>query len=185
MDKSSFFFLSAARLTWQAKVTKKFCGRKQADVGMKPSKTNQTWWEWHHNTFTPSLHLVPFCQLYLVFVVCVHMRVMEGVGWVVLHGLIELHGHVVHVDVHREVWWLQLNCYWAWQMWIILYPEAVQCMSSAESIWHVGVSGMLWTFVAEHRTCRLSYIQKAGEWAVLSALLVCSYAFGVHSLMCM
>ena len=30
---------------------------------MKRSKTNQTRWEWHHSTFTPSLHLVPFCQL--------------------------------------------------------------------------------------------------------------------------
>ena len=30
---------------------------------MKPSKTSQTRWERHHNTFTPSLHLVPFCQL--------------------------------------------------------------------------------------------------------------------------
>ena len=28
--------------------------------GMEPSKTNQTR---RHNTFTPSLHLVPFCQL--------------------------------------------------------------------------------------------------------------------------
>ena len=32
-------------------------------VGMEASKTNQTRWEWHCNTFTPSLHLVPFCQL--------------------------------------------------------------------------------------------------------------------------
>jgi len=30
---------------------------------MEVSKTNQTRWEWHHNAFTPSLHLVPFCQL--------------------------------------------------------------------------------------------------------------------------
>ena len=28
-----------------------------------PSKINQTRWKWYHNTFTPSLHLVPFCQL--------------------------------------------------------------------------------------------------------------------------
>ena len=44
------------------KVTKKFAKRKQAHVGMKSSKTNQTRRERHHNTFTPSLHLVPFCQ---------------------------------------------------------------------------------------------------------------------------
>ena len=30
-------------------------------VGMEPSKAR---WEWHFNTFTPSLHLVWFCQLY-------------------------------------------------------------------------------------------------------------------------
>ena len=32
-------------------------------VGMKSSKTSQTRCERHHNTFTPSLHLMPFCQL--------------------------------------------------------------------------------------------------------------------------
>ena len=36
---------------------------------MEPSKINQTRWEWHHNNFTPSLHLVPFCQLRFVFVI--------------------------------------------------------------------------------------------------------------------
>ena len=46
----------------KGKVTKKFAKRKQAHVGMKSSKTNQTRRERHHNTFTPSLHLVPFCQ---------------------------------------------------------------------------------------------------------------------------
>jgi len=25
---------------------------KQAHIGMEPSKTNQTRWEWHHSTFT-------------------------------------------------------------------------------------------------------------------------------------
>ena len=28
---------------------------------MEASEINQTRWEWHHTTFTPSLHLVPFC----------------------------------------------------------------------------------------------------------------------------
>ena len=31
---------------------------------MEPSKTRQTRWEWQHNTFTPSLHLVPFWYNY-------------------------------------------------------------------------------------------------------------------------
>jgi len=31
-------------------------------VGVGSSKTKQRRWEYHHNTFTSSLHLVPFCQ---------------------------------------------------------------------------------------------------------------------------
>ena len=42
---------------------KKFSERKQVHARMEDSKINQTRWEWHHKTFTPSLHLVPFCQL--------------------------------------------------------------------------------------------------------------------------
>ena len=34
-----------------------------AHVGMESSKSNQTRWEWHNSTVSPSLHLVPFCQL--------------------------------------------------------------------------------------------------------------------------
>ena len=49
-------------------VIKMFSKGKQAHVGMEPSKTSQTRCERHHNTFTPSLHLVPFCQL-CIFVV--------------------------------------------------------------------------------------------------------------------
>ena len=37
--------------------------RGDVHVGMEPSQTSQTRWEWHCNTFTPSLHLVPFCRL--------------------------------------------------------------------------------------------------------------------------
>ena len=59
---------------------KKFSKGKQVHVGMERSKTSRTRWERHHNTFTPSLHLVPFCQLCFVFVSCVHMRVEEGSG---------------------------------------------------------------------------------------------------------
>ena len=41
--------------------SQKFSEWKQADVGIEFSKTNQTRLEWPHNTFTPSLHLLPFC----------------------------------------------------------------------------------------------------------------------------
>ena len=40
-----------------SKSHKKFSEWKQLHVEMEPSKTNQTRWEWHHNTFKPSLHL--------------------------------------------------------------------------------------------------------------------------------
>ena len=48
-------------------------------------KNNQTRWEWHHNTLTPSLHLVQFCHhlhkiICFVFVSCVHRGVVEGSG---------------------------------------------------------------------------------------------------------
>ena len=40
----------------QEQVTKTFSEWKQVPVGMEPSKTSQTKWKWHHNTFTPSCH---------------------------------------------------------------------------------------------------------------------------------
>ena len=52
-------------------------------------------WERYHNTFTPSLHLMPLCQLCFVFVSCVPRRVVEGSG----EGS---GGCVVHVDVDGE-----------------------------------------------------------------------------------
>ena len=48
---------------WKMEQVTKFSEWKQTHVWMEPSKTSQTKWERHHNTFTPSLHLVPFCQL--------------------------------------------------------------------------------------------------------------------------
>ena len=111
------------------KSQKKFSEQKQAYVGMEPSKTNQTRWEWDYNTFTPSLHLVPFYQPCLVFIICVNTRVVEGSGVDVV-----LHGCAVHDYVHGED-----------KIWSVLYAEAVECMSSAWSVWHVGVSVMLST----------------------------------------
>ena len=62
------------------KVTKKFSECKQAQVGMEPSKISQQ----HHNTFTSSLHLVPFCYLCLrLLVVCIG-GLWKAVGRVLL-----------------------------------------------------------------------------------------------------
>ena len=58
-----FSLTTSIKKKQQEQVTKKFSKWKQAHVGMEPSKTSQTRWERHYNTFTPSLHLVPFFQL--------------------------------------------------------------------------------------------------------------------------
>ena len=42
---------------------------------VSPFRISISWvWKWYHNTFTPSLHLVPFCQLALPCASCVHRR---------------------------------------------------------------------------------------------------------------
>ena len=67
------------------KSQKDFSEQKQAHVGMEPSKTSQTRWEWHHITFTPSLHLVPFCQrcaLHLLYAQKGCGRQWSGKCWV-------------------------------------------------------------------------------------------------------
>ena len=64
-------FFSLTITKWQYKKEKKavetthkqFSKGKQVHVRMELSKTNQTRWEWHHNIYAPSLHLVPFCLL--------------------------------------------------------------------------------------------------------------------------
>ena len=55
-------------------------------------KTSQTSCKRHHNTFTPSLHLVPFCQLCFAFVVLTYFISVLSNG----EGSA---GCVVHVDV--------------------------------------------------------------------------------------
>ena len=40
----------------QEQATEKCSEQNLAHVGMEPSKTNQTRWEWPNSTFTPSLH---------------------------------------------------------------------------------------------------------------------------------
>ena len=104
---SSTTFFSILRLNgtdwhadfWVKRVsTERRTYRRQADiytshkkflhVGMETSKTNQTRREWHHNTFTPSLHLVPFCHHLHKYALCLLVVCREGlwkaVGWVVV-----------------------------------------------------------------------------------------------------
>jgi len=75
-----FFINPEGGLLMAHKVTtshRKFSEWKQAHLGMELSKTSQTRWEWHHNTFTPSLHLVPFCQLPMPYVVYIYITLLS------------------------------------------------------------------------------------------------------------
>ena len=70
-------------------------------VSQKPTKLDGN--DTMQNTFTPSLHLVPFCHhLHKLCVCynCVHRRVVEG-------SAVGIAGCVVHVHVHGE--WVK--CY--------------------------------------------------------------------------
>ena len=58
-----FFSFTIPKWKSNRNKSQKFSEGKQAHLGMEASKTKQTRWEWHHNTFTPSVNLVPFCQL--------------------------------------------------------------------------------------------------------------------------
>ena len=93
---------------------------------MQPSKTSQTSWQHHHNTFTPSLHLVPFGLV----LVCVHRKVVKG------NGLGSAYGCVVRVScVVGAATQLLLSMADT----VSLDTEAVECTSRAESVWHVRV----------------------------------------------
>ena len=50
-------------------------------------KTSQTRWERHHNTFTPFLHLVPFCQLCTTKKLSTHSLNEQGTQHCSLHSL--------------------------------------------------------------------------------------------------
>ena len=143
------------------KDTKKFAERKQAHVGMKPSKTSQTRWERHHNSFTPSLHLVPFCQnsvcMCLLVVcrrglscrwksvvwVCVHIVSMLFCWWLVVTvaGMVQVVCRSCGVG---EEWWVWVVCWnvhyvkfypcLAWQLWVVLYIGGYEVSSGNVSV---------------------------------------------------
>ena len=70
---------------------------KTSAVEMEPQKKQPNWMGMTQQQFTPSLHLVPFFQLYIYIYIIMHLLVVcigglwKAVGWVVLG-----------VDVHRE-----------------------------------------------------------------------------------
>ena len=84
-------------------------------------------------------------------------------------GCIGSAGCEVHVDVHGSELcceWLQVNCYTEHDRYGLpcLYAETVECMSSAGSVWYVGVEVLLWNFVAtEHGRYKLSSKWKTME----------------------
>ena len=72
-------------------ILSKFFEQKQEHVGIEPSKTNQTRWEWHHNTFTTFLYIL--CH-FSNYVLCLLFVCIEGlwkaVGWVVQWGYLRI-----------------------------------------------------------------------------------------------
>ena len=77
-------------------VRKSFPSWKQAHVGMEASKTNRTRWEWHHNTFTPSLHLVPFCQL------CTPQNSLHALSLPIMHWMKKVLSYAHHGPTHKR-----------------------------------------------------------------------------------
>ena len=63
------WFSSTPQKKKQEQVTKTFSKWKHVHVGMEPSKTSQTRWEWHCNTFTPS-HWSNEYKLFVIHVFC-------------------------------------------------------------------------------------------------------------------
>ena len=105
----------------------------------------------------------------------------KAVGWVVLRGC------VVHVDVHRKVLccgWLQLNCYWAWQMWSLLYAETVVCMSSAKSV-GVWVNILLLLNMANMGCLVCGRLWSEQCWVPCWWYSLCIHLVGVNRLICM
>ena len=84
---------------------------------MEASKTNQTRWEWHHNTSTPSLHLLPFCQL------CTPQNSLHALSPPIC---IEWTSYSALLTPQHGRYGL------SW-----LYAETVQCMNNAGSVWYV------------------------------------------------
>ena len=60
------------------KSKKSFLKENKRMYGWKPLKTNQSRWEWHHNIYTPSLHLVPFCCHLHKYALCLLVLCREG-----------------------------------------------------------------------------------------------------------
>ena len=53
----------SSKQTKKTQVTKRDLWMKSSTCREGAIKNQPTRWEWHHNTFTPSLHLVSFCRL--------------------------------------------------------------------------------------------------------------------------
>ena len=119
-----------------------------------------------HNTFTPSLHLMPFCChldkiICFVFVSCVQMRVMEG-------SVVGVAGCVVQVDVHGK--WV---VFWVAEMYsvvAILSMADMACLNSLYACRNFGVYDQCWvcviywswSYVVKFYCCRLTDMEDCG-----------------------
>ena len=93
----------------QEQVTKKFSEWKQAHVGMERSKSSRTRWERHHNTFTPSLHLVPFCQLCTTKKLFTHSLNEHNTQHCSLHSLPHKRQSISVTFTSNKIWQHNLN----------------------------------------------------------------------------
>ena len=78
----------------------------------EPLRTSQTRWKWQHNTFIPSLHVVPFCQLCLVFMFIRGHKMYgccESIVGSLLSWFLRVPATVMNFFVQETLfWWLVL-----------------------------------------------------------------------------
>ena len=106
-------FSSFLKKSTQQKTTgtsrKTFPEQKQTHVGMESSKTNQTRWEWHHNTFIiptsyailPTMHTIKHSTCSLKPFCSVAIKLQPSTTQLTLHASQHaLHTHTQHYTLH-------------------------------------------------------------------------------------
>ena len=107
--------------------------------------------EWHHNTFTPSLHLVPFWLLTQICFVCLFV-VCRGLWKAVWWVLVDVHGEWLMLWVAAMYSTMYL-LYWAWQIWPVL-PVYYLISSLAD----IGICGPLLRWLSDYLTGRQQWV---------------------------
>ena len=137
---------------------------------MEASKTNQTRCERHHNTFTPSLHLVPFCRQLHKHTLCLFLE--KGCGRHTTTLMTVFYNHAEATQKSSYFWsYKSLKNDQATSFFFFFFssltavPSENQCLSSGAYEWPVLVSLKHAVGLSQH--CFLLQ-----EW--LSKLMACS-----------